>query len=123
MEINGEEFYLENTWEEILDKSGVTFVRRSTGVLVACCPFHHEKTPSIHFWNKSRRFRCHGCGYDGDRFYFFLMMNVVLYPKIKTRADVEGILKSEHWLRCSDSKQPLFPDTGTILMSFMDEIN
>lgn len=30
----------------------------------ACCPFHHEKTPSLGF--KGGRFKCFGCGVSGD---------------------------------------------------------
>jgi len=29
-----------------------------------CCPFHHEKTPSLKLWND--HFKCFGCGCYGD---------------------------------------------------------
>ena len=30
---------------------------------MACCPFHHDKTPSMKL---DRRYHCFGCGADGD---------------------------------------------------------
>ena len=30
---------------------------------MACCPFHHDKTPSMKL---DRRYHCFGCGTDGD---------------------------------------------------------
>jgi hypothetical protein len=34
---------------------------------MALCPFHNEKTPSLRVWG-SQRFKCHGCGKEGDVF-------------------------------------------------------
>ncbi len=39
---------------------------RSTGVLVNLCFFHSEKNPSLHFFPKSMRYKCHGCGIEGE---------------------------------------------------------
>ena len=30
---------------------------------MVCCPFHHDKTPSMKL---DRRYHCFGCGADGD---------------------------------------------------------
>ena len=30
------------------------------------CPFHEEKTPSFWVWPKSKRYKYHGCGQEGD---------------------------------------------------------
>ena len=32
----------------------------------ACCPFHHEKTPSFSVDRKNNIFTCFGCGETGD---------------------------------------------------------
>lgn len=37
-----------------------------------CCPFHKEKTPSMHI--KERTFNCYGCGASGDVFVFVQKM-------------------------------------------------
>ncbi len=50
---------------------------------ITICNFHKERSPSLHFYSKSGRFRCYGCGRQGDIFSF-----VALYyfsnDKIKT---------------------------------------
>ena len=45
-------------------------VRHAGGSAKACCPFHHEKTPSFNI-NTSRGFyHCFGCGESGDAIKF-----------------------------------------------------
>ncbi len=47
-------------------------VRRAGGSYKACCPFHHEKTPSFNI-NPSRGFyHCFGCGESGDAIKFVM---------------------------------------------------
>ncbi|MCK5460156.1 hypothetical protein KAI52_03510 [Candidatus Parcubacteria bacterium] len=41
-----------------------------TGDYITLCPFHTEKSPSMHFYNNSSRFFCYGCGASGDVFNF-----------------------------------------------------
>lgn len=45
-----------------LKKSGRSFKGR--------CPFHQEKTPSMHVWAEERRFKCFGCQAGGDAISF-----------------------------------------------------
>ena len=56
-------------WRDILYALGIKYTERRTGVLVALCPFHSERTPSAHFWPEGRFF-CHGCHDCGDKVSF-----------------------------------------------------
>jgi len=41
-------------------------LRRTSGGYMACCPFHHEKTPSFHIQPDKGFYHCFGCGESGD---------------------------------------------------------
>jgi len=47
-------------------------LRRAGADFKACCPFHHEKTPS--FVIHTDYFHCFGCGESGDAFKFVMKM-------------------------------------------------
>ena len=47
-------------------------LKRGSGGFVACCPFHHENTPSFNVNVQRQRYHCFGCGEDGDVFKFLM---------------------------------------------------
>jgi DNA primase len=47
-------------------------LKRAGSSMMACCPFHGEKTPSFHVWQKSQQFKCFGCGESGDAISFLM---------------------------------------------------
>lgn len=47
-------------------------VKRAGGSYKACCPFHHEKTPSFHIQPTKGFYHCFGCGESGDVFKFVM---------------------------------------------------
>ena len=43
-------------------------VKKQSGEIFVVCPFHGEKTPSLHVEANRGVFYCHGCGASGDIF-------------------------------------------------------
>lgn len=41
-------------------------LQRRSGELLACCPFHQDRSPSFTIFDGDRRFKCFGCGASGD---------------------------------------------------------
>jgi DNA primase len=68
----------QETIEEIKSRIDLADLISSYGIQVkrvgssqkACCPFHHEKTPSFHINSDKGFFHCFGCGESGDAFKF-----------------------------------------------------
>lgn len=50
----------------------------------ACCPFHHEKTPSFFVSEQRQTFNCFGCGLKGD---------VVEFVKLYEHLDFKDALR------------------------------
>lgn len=71
-----------------LDASAINFK--------ACCPFHNEKTPSFFVNPGLQRYRCFGCGANGDVLDFLQNFEgVTFYEALKTLADRAGITLKE----------------------------
>ncbi len=51
----------------------------------ACCPFHHEKTPSFHAEDRKGRYHCFGCKASGDIFTFLVEKEGVPFPEAVER--------------------------------------
>ena len=47
----------------------------------ACCPFHHEKTPSFHADDRQGRYYCFGCKASGDIFRFLTEKQGLPFPE------------------------------------------
>ena len=47
-------------------------VKRTGGAYKACCPFHHEKTPSFNIQPDKGFYHCFGCGESGDAIKFVM---------------------------------------------------
>jgi len=58
----------------------------------ACCPFHNEKTPSFFVNPGLQRYRCFGCGANGDVLDFLQNFEgITFYEALKAMADRAGI--------------------------------
>ena len=48
--------------------------------LIACCPFHNEKTPSFSVSPSKQIYKCFGCGQGGDSVRFLMELEGLSYP-------------------------------------------
>ena len=55
---------------DIVERVGVNLKHNK-----ACCPFHHEKTPSFSVHPKKNIFKCFGCGVGGDVIEFTKLLS------------------------------------------------
>lgn len=69
----------------------VTLNRRGSSYW-ACCPFHHEKTPSFSVNQQGQFFHCFGCGVGGDVIKFVEMIEgVSFFDAVKILAKNAGM--------------------------------
>ncbi|MBP5510962.1 MAG: DNA primase [Kiritimatiellae bacterium] len=60
---------------DIVDLVGAyVSLKKKGGQFWACCPFHHEKTPSFSVNSAKQFYHCFGCGEHGDIFTFLMKM-------------------------------------------------
>lgn len=64
--------------------------------MMACCPFHHEKTPSFSVNPQKQFFKCFGCGASGSAIGFVMQYEGLSYPEaIRRLADQVGMTVPE----------------------------
>lgn len=59
----------------------VTLKKGSGGDYTACCPFHHEKTPSFHANRDKQLYNCFGCQTGGNVFTFVMEYENFSFPE------------------------------------------
>ncbi len=69
-----------------------------------CCPFHNDKSPSLHF--KNGRFRCYGCGASGSSIDFTArLLNLSLREAVGRLNDDFGLGLNLEPHRLTDSER------------------
>lgn len=78
----------QDTIDRILDAADIVQIiedfipLKKRGVnLIACCPFHSEKTPSFTIFPKTGTFKCFGCGEQGNAIGFLMRHENMSYPQ------------------------------------------
>ena len=69
---------------ELISSYGIA-VKRAGSSVKACCPFHHEKTPSFHINEGKGFFHCFGCGESGDAIKFVRKMDGLTFVEAVTK--------------------------------------
>lgn len=78
-----------------LKKAGKSFM--------ACCPFHHEKTPSFHIDRDKQLFHCFGCGASGNFIQLVMRLEGLDFQDaIKQMAERAGITIPENGIKQSN---------------------
>lgn len=90
----------ESTVEEIKARIDLADLIASYGIQVktagaskkACCPFHHEKTPSFNINESKGFYHCFGCGESGDAIKFVQKMDGLTFVEaVKKLAEQCGV--------------------------------
>lgn len=67
------------------------------GEYIACCPFHHEKTPSFTINPDKEFYYCFGCGESGDSLEFVKTYNKVNFKEaLKTVCEICEVSEEEY---------------------------
>ncbi len=71
----------------------------------ACCPFHHEKTPSFFISEQRQTFTCFGCGVKGDAIEFIQQYEHMEFREaLRVLFDKSGLPESE-WTEGQEKSQ------------------
>jgi len=73
---------------EVIERSDIvdiigsrTSVKKAGTSYKACCPFHHEKTPSFHISPQKQVYHCFGCGVSGNVVTFIMEFDRLNFPE------------------------------------------
>ncbi len=67
-------------------------VKKAGAYWKACCPFHHEKSPSFMISPEKQIWHCFGCGKGGDIFSFLQEIEGINFPEaLKILSDRAGV--------------------------------
>lgn len=61
--------------------SGYVTLKKRGSDYQACCPFHHEKTPSFHVSRDKQMYHCFGCGAGGNVYTFVMEYENYSFPE------------------------------------------
>ncbi|MBP5389159.1 MAG: DNA primase, partial [Bacteroidales bacterium] len=100
----------------LVTESGVALKPGGGGRLKACCPFHHEKTPS--FVVNGDAYHCFGCGAHGDCFSFLMQRDGLTFPEaLEALANRAGIEIPKSFSRSSEAAAAAPRDTRERLLA------
>lgn len=92
-------YYSDDVINEVLARNdivdvigGYASLRKKGSNYEACCPFHHEKTPSFKVNREKQMYHCFGCGVGGNVFTFVMEYENLNFPEAVERlAERAGI--------------------------------
>ena len=89
----------------------------------ACCPFHHEKTPSFSVSQSKQFYHCFGCGAHGNVISFLMEYDKLEFPEaIEELAAMQGLEVPRENVRQSGNVRPISYKTKRDLYGLLEEI-
>lgn len=89
----------------------------------ACCPFHHEKTPSFSVSQSKQFYHCFGCGAHGNVISFLMEYDKLEFPEaIEELAAMQGLDVPRENVRQSGNFRPISYKTKRDLYGLLEEI-
>jgi len=93
-------YYSDEIIEEVRSRNdivdvigGYVSLKHKGNTFSACCPFHHEKTPSFHVSRDKQMYHCFGCGVGGNVYTFIMEYENFSFPEavkmLAERSNVE----------------------------------
>lgn len=106
-------YYSDEIVEEVRSRNDIVDVigsyvtlRHKGNSYSACCPFHHEKTPSFHVSRDKQMYHCFGCGVGGNVYTFVMEYENFSFPEaVKYLAERSGISLPEQELSEEQQKK------------------
>lgn len=92
-------YYADEVIEEVRSRNDIVDVlgsyvnlKKKGNSYSACCPFHHEKTPSFHVSREKQMYHCFGCGVGGNVYTFLMEHENYSFPEaVEALAERAGI--------------------------------
>ncbi len=87
--------------------------------MIACCPFHNEKTPSFYVSPSKQIYKCFGCGKGGDSVRFVMDVDGLSYPEaLRALAKKYGIEIQEREITDDELQAQNEKDSLYLLLDF-----
>ena len=101
----------------------VDLIKKAGRDYQACCPFHHEKTPSFSVSQSKQFYHCFGCGAHGNVISFLMEYDKLEFPEaIEELAAMQGLEVPRENVRQSGNFRPVSYKTKRDLYSLLEEI-
>ncbi|QIM62307.1 DNA primase [Pasteurellaceae bacterium Orientalotternb1] len=89
----------------------------------ACCPFHHEKSPSFTVSQSKQFYHCFGCGVHGNAISFLMEYDKLEFPEaIEELAALHGLEVPRENVIQRDGKPPVSFKTRRNLYELLDSV-
>ncbi|CAH0997857.1 DNA primase [Emticicia aquatica] len=114
------------TVQQIIQAADVTEVvgeyvslKKRGANMIACCPFHNEKTPSFYVSPAKGIYKCFGCGKAGDSVRFIMDIEGIGYPEaLKHLAKKYGIEVAEREVTSEEQQAQNDKESLYIVLDF-----